>query len=98
MGISYNVEGVKPPDAKWKKMKAAWVACEDAGISVPDEIYEFFNGETPDEKGVVEQLGGMYGKRHQCVALIEDDNGGGFEVDLKKLPDDVTLLRFRISC
>jgi len=95
MGVSYSVEGVKPPDERWKQMKAIFQACEAANVEVPGSVWEFFKGERPDAKGVVEQLGNYYDakKNHPCCT----SNGKGFEVDITKLPADVKIVRFVIS-
>lgn len=95
MGMSMSVLGFKPPDAKWKAMKAIFDACESAGVAVPKEVDEFFGYDAPDDKGVdidAEEL-------RKCGALSEyqDDAQEGFEIDIKKLPKDVTTLRFYCS-
>jgi hypothetical protein len=90
MGMSSSLVGVRPPDAKWLAMKAAWEACEKAGVAPPTEVEEFFNGEKPDPLGVVIGL-------QQSSAVREyapHDAAEGYEVDLTKLPKDVTVLRF----
>lgn len=94
MGMSTHVVGIKPPDAKWKKMKAVWDACKSAGISVPDEVCEFFGNETPDPKGVVVEL-----EKQGCVSKYNDADrtAAGFEVDVTKLPADVKIIRFSNS-
>lgn len=90
MGMSSSLVGVKPPDAKWKAMKAAWEACEAAGVEPPKEVADFFGGERPDPSGVVVII-------RDTSAVHEfapHDAAEGFEVDLTKLPKDVTMLRF----
>lgn len=46
---SYAI-GFKPADEQWKNMKAAWDACEKAGIPVPLQVLNFFSGENPGDK------------------------------------------------
>jgi hypothetical protein len=95
MGMSTFVVGIKPPDDHWRRMKAAWDACQAAGIEPPDTVYEFFNGEPPDEKGVVVGLDEFTGdRRHESVTEWSSDTGEGYEVDVTKLPKDVTVVRF----
>jgi len=89
MGMSTHVIGIKPPDEVWKKMKAAWDACESAGVPIPESVVDFFDGETPDEAGVVLPL-----NRHECVKRYNCDSQEGFEVDVSKLPVDVKIVRF----
>ena len=90
MGMSTHVQGFRPPDEKWKKMKAVWDACVAAELEIPADVEEFFNfGDGPDDAGVVidvEELPAC--SEYQC------DGGSGFEVDLTKLPKDITILRF----
>ena len=89
MSLSSYVKGIKPPDAKWRKMKAAYDACVAAGAPVPDVVDDFFDGETPDDAGVVVDL-------EDCVAVkrYSVDRCDCFEVDVTKLPRDVTTIRF----
>lgn len=89
MGMSSYVVGIKPPDDVWRRMKAAYEACEAAGVEIPDEVNRFFNDEAPDAAGVIEDLHG-----HPCVSKYAGDAAEGLEVDLKKLPPDITVLRF----
>lgn len=88
MGMSTHVVGIIPPDDVWKKMKAAYDSCVAAGVSIPGEVDQFFNGETPDPAGVVVELGAP------CVEKWSDDSRSGFEVDVTKLPPHVRIVRF----
>lgn len=93
MGLNTYVEGFKPPDEKWKKMKAVWDACEAAGTTLPDEVGRFFGDERPDDKGVKVGEGDL--KRTGALRDWTDkDMCSGFEIDITKLPEDVTLIRF----
>jgi hypothetical protein len=89
MGMSTHICGFKPPDAKWKAMKAVWDSCRAAGIDAPKEVEDFFGGEVPDPKGVEVELG-----RDQGLREWGTDYADGFELDVKKLPPDVTVIRF----
>jgi len=89
MGMSTNIVGFKPPDHKFRKMKAIYDACELADVSIPDEVDRFFNGERPDEAGVLVEL-----YRHESVSEWQDDSGQGYQVDLTKLPSDIKIIRF----
>lgn len=92
--ITYIV-GVRPPDEKWKKMKAVWDACKAAGTEIPKDVYEFFDHETPDDKGVLVELSsGKDGPHHECVSSYDDnDCQEGFEIDVSKIPKDITIIR-----
>lgn len=91
MSMSTHVVGFKPPDEKWKRMKAAYDACVAAGLGPPQEVWDFFNGEAPDEGGVVvpeEQL-------ESCGAIREysAESCGGYEILIDKLPEGVKVVR-----
>jgi hypothetical protein len=89
MGMSTHVVGIRPPDEQWEKMRAAWDACEKAGVSPPEVVQDFFEGMKPDPKGVVVEIQG-----YPCCHEYNDDGRSGFEINLKYLPEDVTVLRF----
>lgn len=92
MGTS--VDGFIPPDAKFQKMLAAYRACEKAGVEIPAEVEKFFNGERPDEAGV--RLNLSYDKKFKDACYeYHDDACQGYEVDLRKLPGDIKIIRFR---
>jgi hypothetical protein len=101
MSDSFYVIGIKPPDEKWKQMKAIWDACEGAGIQPPEEVEDFFGDEKPDNKGVKITLGACYelgrdeGKQNQYGASYYDgDMEEGIEIEVAKLPPDIKILRF----
>ena len=90
MGISWYVDGIRPPDATWRKMKAVLEACREAKIAEPKEVREFFKGETPDEKGVLINLGLMYEKpKTPGVERYEGEESSGFEVDLDSFENTI---------
>ena len=88
MSMSTHIVGFRPADAKWKKMKAVWDACEAARTEIPKEVFNFF-GESPpgDKPGAEVDI---------KTALREwsDETRSGYELDLEKLPTDVKVLRF----
>lgn len=88
VGMSTHVVGIRSPDAKWKQMKAVWDACQVAGVSPPDEVLEFFDHTTPDPAGIQVELEG-----NPCVRAYSDNMREGFEVDIAKLPKNVTVVR-----
>lgn len=90
MGMSTNVAGIRPPDEKWKQMKAVRDACVAAGVAIPKDVDAFFNDETPDPSGVLlcqSDLGA-------AVRKWEAQDRNGFEVDVTKLPPGVKIIRF----
>ena len=92
MSTSTSVFGVRLPDEHWKKMKAVWEACETAGVPVPEEVDEFFGGETPDRLGIAIDL-----ENHTCLTQYTDDTNEVFEVDIRDVPGGVAVIRFVIS-
>lgn len=92
MGMSKHVEGVRPPDEKWKAMKKAYEACEAAGIEIPKELQEFFEHQEPDPAGVIVNI-----EDTMAVGEFENEDRWGFVVELDKLPPGVKLVRFWIS-
>ncbi len=89
MSMSYHIVGFRPPDAKWHKMKAAWEACDAAGLRIPAEVAEFFGHEDPDESGVEVEI-----EDTESVTEYRAEMREGFEVDVTKLPPDVKIIRF----
>lgn len=92
MGMSTHVVGFKAPDEKWKKMKDVYEACVEAGIKIPREVDAFFEGESPDEAGVMVDI--------EKSGVVQEWNGesqDGYMVDLvllrTKYPD-LTHIRF----
>jgi hypothetical protein len=89
MGMSTHVIGIKPADAKYKDMLAAWEGCKRANVPTPREVQEFFAWGEPEEKGVSVDL-----EKAPGVTEWKDDMREGFEVDLTKLDPNIKLLRF----
>ena len=92
MSMSTSVIGIKPPDEKFKKMYAIYKACETAGVSTPPEVDEYFNDEPPDEAGVLIFMSGAC--EYEAVKQWEDESGFGYEIDITRLPKDITKIRF----
>jgi hypothetical protein len=84
--MSTYIQGIKPPDSKWLKMKAAWDACTEVNVDPPPEVWEFFDGENPDEKGVVIDI--------RIEKRTYHDHGDAYEINLKDLDPDITIIRF----
>jgi len=89
MSINTSVVGFKPPDEKWKEMKAIWDACDKVGVEIPKGVYEFFNGCEPDEVGVEVDI-----ENTPCCSKYRPEMKTGFEIDITKLPEDVKIIRF----
>jgi len=97
MSMNTHLEAIRPPNEKWKKTAVAYEACRAAGTSIPDEVDKFFNGEPPDATGVIVErltLGFSGFTVPPRVTEVKREMVNGFEVDITKLPNDVTVLRF----
>lgn len=91
LSTSTWVYGIVPADEHWQRMKAVWDACRAAHVSVPLDVETFFNGEEPDEAGVLVDL-----TEHVSVRFWSpggDSMREGFEVALDELPRGVRRLR-----
>ena len=88
MSMSTHVVGFRPPDEEWRKKKAAWDAMRAAGMEPPDELWSFFGGEEPDERGIETQI--------HCTEWDDGPDGActGYEVEIASLPDNITHIRF----
>ena len=92
MSMSTHVAGFKPPDEKWRQMKAVYDTCHAAGIDAPTEVLEFFNYVPPDDKGVRVEKESLI----NCGALEpwSARDSQGFQLVVAKLPADVKVVRF----
>ena len=89
--MSTHVVGFKPPDERWKQMKAARDACAAAGVPLPDAVDRFFGFEPPDDAGVTipeKQL-----IEDGVVTEYNDRYRDGYEIHLDKVPKDVKIIR-----
>jgi hypothetical protein len=96
MSKETNVYAFRPGDAKWREMKARWDECERSRGELPQEVLEFFDYREP---GPGEEVGhawiGAAEFPEWATRYWEDSSESeGFEVDLTKLPEGTTVLRF----
>jgi hypothetical protein len=87
--MSTHVIGIKPPDEKWRKMKKVWDACKEAGIEVPNEVWEYFECQAPDNLGVLVKI-----LDSRAVLKYADESAEGYCVHIDLLPPDVKIVRF----
>ncbi len=87
MGMSTTVVGFRPPDEKWKQMKAIWDVCKKAKVKIPQEVDDFFDGIGPDPRGIEVRL-------DEIATEYHEDMQEGFEIEIAKLPENITVIRF----
>lgn len=85
VSVSIHVIGFVPPDDRWRKMRAVYDSCRDAGLDIPAEVADFFDGQAPDDNGQEVDL------PHR---LWSDDSRSGIEIDVAALPPSVQIIRF----
>lgn len=95
MAASLDVRGYKPADEKFKKMKDVWDSCIELKISIPKEVDDFFNGESPDAAGVLVERKQL--EACGCVTKYRGDGEHGYDIDVSKIPKDVKILRFTLG-
>lgn len=85
----FTINGIQEVTDEYRKKLAAYKACEAAGIEIPEEIWKFFNHETPLEHGFLTNLNhaGEEVGAHDAYAVI---------VDLDKVPSGIRKLL--VSC
>lgn len=89
MGMSTHIVGFRPADELWKKMKAAYEACEAADIDIPKDVKKFFGGEPPGDKPGME----VEIEELEAVSGYSDESRDGYEIDVRKLPKDIVIIR-----
>ena len=89
MGMSTHVVGFRPPDDKWQAMREAAEACTNANVPIPIGVFDFFEGEIPDD-----DTPGMEVRLGDAVTPFNADASEGFDVDLRMLPEDIHVIRF----
>jgi len=97
---SLCIVGVRPPDAKWKKMKAVWDACEAAGTDVPAEVDEFFGDDGPSPDGIGVELVKETvdnGSEWMTTGVRGGRTGNYYLIEVEKLPKNITHIKAWIS-
>lgn len=87
MSMSIHAVGYRPPNEAWDLMKAAWNACQNAGVPIPLDVIRFFNDNDPNiVPGVEVPLG-------DAAHKIEGCGYSGYEISLEKVPYNVRFIR-----
>lgn len=88
MSMSTYVQGLKPKTEEYQTKLDIYIACRKINVEPPREIVDFFDGEICEE-GIVTEL-----PKEAVREYADDYCREFFEVDLAKLPPDVTKIRF----
>ncbi len=95
MSMSTKITGVRDLDKEFKKMMKVKLACEEAEIDYPENIYKYFINPDESEESLREKMEFVSIKEAICVK--NKDMIDGWQVDLSKLPKDVKAIRFENS-
>lgn len=87
--MSIKVVGFCPPNEKWHKMKALYDACAALNIDQPNAVDAFFNYEPPNKLGSIIDQDNL----KDAIKGYSDDMEDGYEIEIAKLPKDVTHIR-----
>ena len=82
------IQGIKPKTEDYEKRLQVYNLCTALNIPIPQEIDSYFNGEVCEE-GIICDLPKESLKEYQDRYCREF-----FEVDLTKIPSDITKIRF----
>ncbi|KKM72072.1 hypothetical protein LCGC14_1424130 [marine sediment metagenome] len=93
MSTNVYISAIKLPDDAWQKHQTVWDACNDAGVEIPQETSDYFNGEPPGLVGVVIGLGSIMYPKGDCVREFSDEYTRGVEVDVTMLPSNTRFIR-----
>lgn len=94
MSMSSYIQAFIPDtDATYQKHKKVLLVCNEAGVQLPKETAEYF-GTTDTSEYVLEEKLSVSLKEGVHYTEYSADMTEGFEVDLTKLPQGVTKLRF----
>lgn|SRR5678816_174970 len=85
--VSTHVIGIAPPDENWKRMYDVYTSCRAAGVSLPQEVEDYFAPDGPDESNLLVGL-------DAATRPYRDGKKIGYDVDLTKVPEGVTIIRF----
>lgn len=88
MSLCTYVQGLKPKTKEYEKKLHIYNACREINITPPEEILRFFDGKVCEE-GIITEL-----PEEAMINYTDDCCRDFFEVDLTKIPSDVTKIRF----
>jgi hypothetical protein len=96
MGMDSSVIGLRDLDGQFEKMLKVKLACDEAGIEHPDDVYMYFQEQSElPEAGLRELLAEI--DISAAVEELNEDSVDGFTVHLARLPAEVIAVQFRNS-
>ena len=95
MSSSVYISAIKPPDDTWTKHKAVWDACMVAGVDIPGETINYFEGERPDPDGVKIEMGWVGHSEHEALVEGNDDHYYVMLIDISKLPENTRYIKLK---
>lgn len=98
MGCSIGVEGVRDLDGRFAEMMEVKQLCDKRDMSYPKEVQEYFKGYLGESDEYIKK--GMEAIEIPKAAQREGSNDyqDFIEIELSKLPEELKVLRFYLSC
>lgn len=94
MSMSVYIKGLRPVTNEYIKKLEIYEACNELDITPPEELSEYFDyDEHPCEDGILIDIPGDFIEHDTSFHHASEY----YDVDLTKLPDGVTKLRFVMS-
>ena len=98
MSMSLHVKGIVMPDDQHKKIMAVVKACHEAKVDLPAMVEKYFKGtdyEGSEPGYILEECGeGMSIRVPQESWSVSECQG--IDVEISKLPPNITKLRFEV--
>lgn len=88
MSINTYVQGLKPKTNEYQIKLDIFISCKKLNIEPPKEIKDFFYDWEICEEGIVTEL------PKESVREYTDEYRDFLEVDLTKIPKDISKIRF----
>lgn len=93
MSMSTGVYGLRDLGHTFDKMMLIKNFCDAQGVSYPKEVVEYFGEDVEEDEDYLRNELAHVDIKY-AITEYGTDTEDGFEVDLSKLPEDVTKLRF----
>lgn len=94
MGMSTHIKAFIPDtDPEYQRHRKVLLACDEAEVSLPKETAEYF-GVIDFDKNTLDDKLEFDIKNSDCLSKWKDHDADGYEIDLTKLPQGVTKIRF----